>query len=312
MVQITRLFMPIYIGIDGGGSKTACAVGDDAVVLGIATAGGSNIIRLGEEQARAGLQTAITTACATAGVNPQDVVCTCVGTAGASVTTAREAVQKIVGAVVAGKVEVVGDMEVALEAAFGGGPGVIVIAGTGSIAFASDGHGHTARAGGWGHAISDEGSGNWIGRLAVSAAMRAGDRRQASCLEEMILNHWRLAGREELVKMANRVPGPDFSQLFPVVVAAATNGDEVARHVLTEAGTELAELALGAVRALWQESQCVRVALVGGVLRHSTIVRHTFYAALRTRRPNLAVCMAVVDPVAGALALARKRAALSR
>jgi glucosamine kinase len=304
--------MSIYIGIDGGGSKTACAVGDDAVVLGTATAGGSNIIRLGEEQACAGLQTAISKACTAAGVNPQQVVCTCVGTAGASVASAREAVQKIVNGVVAGKVEVVGDMEVALEAAFGGGPGVIVIAGTGSIAFASDGRGHTARAGGWGYVISDEGSGNWIGRHAVSASMRASDRRQASCLEEMIRKHWNLSGRDELVKIANRAPGPDFSQLFPVVVAAATNGDEVARHVLMEAGTELAELALGAVRSLWQQSQCVRVALVGGVFRHSSLVRQTFYTALRARRQNLAVCMAVVEPVAGALALARKRAALSR
>ena len=64
---------------------------------------------------------------------------------------------------------------IALEAAFGSGPGVIVIAGTGSIAYGRNREGQTARAGGWGFAISDEGSGHWIGRTAVAAAIGAWD-----------------------------------------------------------------------------------------------------------------------------------------
>jgi len=76
--------MGIYLGIDGGGSKTACVVADDALVLGAATAGGSNIVCLGEETARANLHAAIQEACAIAGIRPGDISSAVIGVAGAA------------------------------------------------------------------------------------------------------------------------------------------------------------------------------------------------------------------------------------
>jgi hypothetical protein len=88
------------------------------------------------------------------------------------------------------------------------------------------------------------------------------------------------------------------------VVAAAAD-DEVARAVLVEAGNELAELAAIVVRRLWPDGACVRVALAGGVFRYSTIVRQAFLHALRERRSAVAVNFGIVEPVTGAVAIAR-------
>jgi glucosamine kinase len=152
----------IYLGIDGGGTKTVCAVGDKTRVLARATSGGSNVVRSGEAAARESLLSAIREACASAQVQASDVRRVCVGGAGAARPEVAEFVRRVVGEVVSCEVMVVGDMETTLYAAFEGGPGVIAIAGTGSIAYGRNAGGKTLRAGGWGFAISDEGSGQWI------------------------------------------------------------------------------------------------------------------------------------------------------
>ena len=168
--------MAYYLGIDGGGSKTTCVVGDESSILATVTVGASNITRVGEAGAREVLHQAIREACRAAGINPQQVLRACIGAAGAGRPEIAGTVRKMVAEIISGEIEVVGDMEIALTAAFGEGPGVIVIAGTGSIAFGRDAQGRTARAGGWGFAISDEGSAHWIGRAAVRAVLRAADQ----------------------------------------------------------------------------------------------------------------------------------------
>jgi glucosamine kinase len=120
---------------------------------------------------------------------------------------------------------------------------VIAIAGTGSIAYGRDAAGHTARAGGWGFAISDEGSGHWIGRRAISAILNARDQGLETALTAMVLHAWKLATLDELVQQANSTPPPDFPRLFPVVLRAADQGDAIARDLLADAGAKLANLA---------------------------------------------------------------------
>ncbi len=297
--------MPIYLGIDGGGTKTACAVGDDARILATATAGGSNVVRVGAARSRTALRTAITQACTAAGISPSAVTRTCIGVAGASVAATREAVRQAITEVASGEIVVAGDMEIATEAAFSGAPGAIVIAGTGSIAFGRNAAGETARAGGWGYVISDEGSGHWIGRRAISRMLRACDRGESSELSNRILRAWGLQSRTEIIKLANDPHPPDFSALLPHIVALSPS-DAVARSVLIEAGSELAELADIVVRRLWRDGEWARIALAGGVFRHSPVVRHEFFRSLRARRSNIAINFAVVEPVQGALALARR------
>ena len=167
--------MAIFLGIDGGGSKTSCLIGDETSILGAGTAGGSNPVRVGEAQAR----DALAAPSARPARSPTSIHRRSRKPASAwPERPGRRSANRCavcLAELVAGEIEVVGDMVIALEAAFGGEPGVIVIAGTGSIAYGRNSKGQTARAGGWGFAISDEGSGHWIGRAAVAATVRALD-----------------------------------------------------------------------------------------------------------------------------------------
>ena len=176
----------IFLGIDGGATKTSCLIGDEKSVLGSGASGSSNLIRVGEAQARESLNSAIQQACAAAHVSPAQIHKTCVGLAGAGRSEISSAARRAMLEIVGGEVQIVGDTIIALEAAFGRGPGVVVIAGTGSIAYGRNAAGQTARAGGWGFAISDEGSGYWIGRAAVASAMRSLDEEGKSPLLKLV------------------------------------------------------------------------------------------------------------------------------
>ena len=298
--------MAIYLGIDGGGTKTSCVVADEMTVLGTATSGGSNITRHGDVRVREALHAAVRDACAASKIDPSHVVSSCVGLSGAGRPEVREAVKRMLREVLSGKIEVVSDLETTLQAAFGDGPGVIVIAGTGSIAYGRDAHGKTARAGGWGLAISDEGSGQWIGRTVVSAVLGATDAGEDPALLKQIIALWKLTTLDQLVRQANASPPPDFSSLVPLVLDH--KGDTLARGVLERAGNELASLARNVIRRLFGPGGSVPLAMAGGVFRQSGIVRQVFYNGVIAEFPQAAVQSEIVDAVNGALALARKAA----
>jgi len=307
--------MAYYLGIDGGGTKTRCVLGDETTVLAMAISGGSNIVRLGETAAREALHNAVRHVCAIVNISPAQISALCIGAAGAArpeiAATIRgilaELISEIAPEVALTKIEVVGDMTIALEAAFGAGPGVIAIAGTGSIAYGRDANGHTARAGGWGFAISDEGSGHWIGRRAISAILSAHDQGVETALTAMILQTWKLRTIDELVQQANSTPPPDFPRLFPIVLRASEEGDAIARDLLTDAGAKLANLAAIVIRRLGSHAPAatVPVAMTGSVFRQSPHVRQVFYNTLQASFPGLDVRQDLVDPVEGALARAR-------
>lgn len=297
--------MSIYLGIDGGGSKTTCVVGDETSVLATATAGGMNLVRSGEAQARTNLHEVIRQACAAAKVDPSQITRACLGTTGAGRPEAAELLRKIVREVLPAEIKVVGDTVIALHAAFENGVGIVVIAGTGSIAYGRNQDGQTGRAGGWGYAISDEGSGQWIGRTAVSAVFRAHDEGESSRLFRLVCNAWGVNGIDEMVRVANAVPPPDFFALVPSVLEAADAGDALARSVITQAGTELATLAKIVIRRIFETQANVPLAMSGGVFRNSALVRQVFYNSVRSEHPDAKISSSVIDPVKGALALAR-------
>ncbi|HLV86561.1 MAG TPA: BadF/BadG/BcrA/BcrD ATPase family protein [Candidatus Sulfotelmatobacter sp.] len=302
--------MPYYLGIDGGGTKTTCAVGDETRALATSTTGASNVVRVGELHARESLQSAIRQACAAAGISPAQISGTCVGASGAARPEIAAIVHGALAEVISEPIEVVGDMEIALEAAFGAGAGVVVIAGTGSIAFGRDQQGNTARAGGWGFAISDEGSAHWIGRAAVSAVLRENDMNSRPVTDQeglaaSVCKAWGVRSVPDLVRAANSIPPPDFAALFRVVVAS---NDTLAGEVLSGAGRELAHLATVVIERLFPETNgsAVPVAVAGGVFRHSNVVREAFYNELRRLVQLIELHSGVVEPVEGALRRARR------
>ena len=312
--------MAFYLGIDSGGSKTTCAVGDDYSVLATATAGPSNVVRVGEARARESLHQSVRQACAAAGITPSQVTHTCIGAAGAVRAEIVGIVRGILAESVPTAIEVVGDMEIALNAAFHNGPGVIVIAGTGSIVYGRDAEGNIARAGGWGFAISDEGSAHWIGRTAATAVLRerdaAGTGPESSgelpFLLAGLMKAWGVVSFDEFLRAANSIPPPDFAALFPALVAAVQANDELARDILTQAGRELASLAAIVIPRLQSKAAAlntpVRLAIAGGVFRHAPVVREVFYNELRKLHPLAELNPQIVEPVEGALRLARRGA----
>jgi len=304
--------VPYFLGIDGGGTKTTCAVGDESRLLATATAGPSNIVRVGEDHARESLHKAVRQACSAAGIRAAEIARTCVGGAGAGRPEVAEIVRSILSETVAGPIDVVGDMQTALEAAFDTGPGVVVNAGTGSFAYGRNQRGQTLRAGGWGFAIGDEGSAHWIGREAVRTVLQESEHGEdSSAFIETSLVHglfkaWGVRSFLDLARAGNSVPPPDFAALFPAVV---TSKDEIARNVLREAGRELARLAEVVIGRLFGEDlSVVPVAMTGGVFRHAELVRQVFYNELRKADPRVQVKTEVVDPVEGALRMARRAA----
>jgi glucosamine kinase len=304
--------MAFYLGIDGGGTSTRCVVGDEDRILGTATARSAKIARVGNEQARLVLQTAIREACLAARIGPEKISHACIGIAGASRPEVTESAHAWAAEIIGGRIEIVGDMLVAHEAAFGGGAGVIVIAGTGSICFGRNESGLTTRAGGGGPGVSDEGSGHWIGYRSVKEAARL---KEGTRLTGMIMQVWQLRARSDIEDRMKANPVPDFATLFPALATLAAQGDEGVMEIFRDAGVELAKLARSVIWRLWPQPQRVPVAFSGGVFENSALVRDTFVTQLRADlKPagyEIAVSFGLAEPVMGALALARNAARAS-
>ena len=228
--------------IDAGGTKTDCAVSNGAELLGQASGASCKLARVGRLKAHENLQSVVQRTCDGAHVQASEVQHVCIGMAGASlpdaVIWAQETIREITPAAT---IYVAGDHVIAHRAAFGTSHGVLVISGTGSIAFGRNQKGETARAGGWGPGISDEGSAYWVGREAVIAALHAYDRGTSDGLLHTIAQCWKIAP-EEVVRMAN-ASEPRFAELAAPVAAAAQDGDLMAREIIRRAGMSLAQLA---------------------------------------------------------------------
>ena len=303
--------MSFFLGIDGGGTKTECVIGDDKHLLGKSIGSTIKIKKVGEDAAGKALEAAIADVCRSARVNPREITRTCIGIAGSSIPEVTDWTYSVLKQLVGGEVQVVNDALIAHRAAFDDGPGVLVIAGTGSNVLGINDRGESGRAGGWGPMISDEGSGFWIGRRAVAHAMRAHDGKQTTSLLDAVMKAWELKTIEDLVSIANSNPPPDFSSLLPAVIQCANGGDRLSGEILSSAANELAQLACVVVRKLWRESTSVTVAVTGGVFVQSPQIRERFAELVQAERSGIKVNLEPVHPVMGALSMARQRSSVS-
>ena len=299
--------MPLYMGIDAGGTKTDCAIGNGPSVLGEATGATCKVAQVGEEQARLALHDIIRRTCKAAKVFPKKIERLCIGISGASVPGNAAWVQNVIHEVVAGEVHVMGDHSVAHYAAFGGRPGVLVIAGTGSIALGVNEQGLQSRAGGWGPIASDQGSAFWVGREAVATALREYDSGYPLGMFNLVHHAWNVdvvRTHEEVVQIANSGVLSKFSDLARNVAGWAQLGDRASKNIMHHAGEQLAALASTVISELWPGEQSMRVAGSGGVFRGSPILQKSFRIALKSKHPNAVISRTPVHPVLGALAIA--------
>ena len=299
--------MPFVLGIDGGGSKSAAAVSDGVSVLASHVAGGCNLNSVSLECARVALGEAVRGALSNAGISACDVSHVCAGVAGATSPDVAARITRLLAELLPqSAIQVVGDTVIALEAAFSGGPGLVCISGTGSVAFGRNERGEFARAGGWGRVISDEGSGDWIGQRAVSQCLRALDMGRSSGLISGIMEHWSIATRDQLVQRSHREQVPNFAELFPVVLRVAEAGDPVACEILTAAGFELARIAQVVLRRLWVGPSMVQIATTGSVFANSPRIRQVFSNFIRADRPEVQVRISSRQAFEGAIYLAQQ------
>jgi glucosamine kinase len=302
--------MPYFVALDGGGTKTECWVGDAKSVLGRASGPTVKIMNAGEAVATERLREVVREALAAANVEGDTIARTCFGLAGTSSTEVRRWAEETLGGVVSGEVVITGDEEIALDAAFQGGPGVLVIAGTGSHVTGRCKDGERVSAGGWGPVLGDEGSGNWIGLEAIRAGLRAKDRGIETQLLRDIEQAWDVTDLGELVAQANGRERPAFGELAEVVARCAENGDALAQGVLDRAGVELADqvsLVISKMRAKGcAADEVLRIAFVGSVLGKNPRVLRSMEEHLQAAAPEIVVDAAPVEALEGALWRARR------
>jgi N-acetylglucosamine kinase-like BadF-type ATPase len=275
------------------------------VVLATGRAGPSNPITVGAERALANIFEAVDMASARCGVH--EFLASRLGVAGTDRSRLRqELLDGLRGSY--GDTAIVSDAASALAGGTGCRPGVAVIAGTGSIAYGENGLGETARAGGWGWRLGDEGSGYSIGLKAIMAALRAHDgRAPETLLKQMIVGHLGLDGIEGIVDWVyepDREPR-DIAYLVPLVREAEAAGDDAAALVMAEAGAELGLVANAVVRRLGL-SGGFPVSLNGGVFKQPSGYIMAFEETVRREAPGCALIEPRMPPLLGSGLLALK------
>jgi len=310
----------LFIGVDGGGTHTrAVAAGEDLVPKGRGSAGPANAATRPFPRVVAAVSEAVNDAARAAGIDPADAEGIACGLAG--IDTAGIA-HRVVAALDEtwgrGKTLVTNDARIALAGAVAGpveGPGIVLIAGTGAIAFGRGTDGTEARAGGWGSIIGDEGSGYAIARRGLAAVVRSLDGRGPSTrIRELLFASEGMTSSDELLHRIYRTDGgaADVAAYFPLVMAAAKEGDAVALGILAEAGDELALAAVTVIRKLHLEREAFDVATVGGVFSAGELILGPLRDRIRSAAPGARLHPPLYPPEIGAVRLALARAGVSR
>lgn len=297
-----------FLGLDIGGTKTACALADEHKILGRAKAGSAKVLRVGKAEAAVHLAEVLDAVSAESGVALAEVTASCIGTAGATVPDVTDWLREQMASRVGGTLTLVGDEVIALDAAFPGEQGILVVAGTGSIVIGRDSSGWTTIAGGWGPALGDEGSGCVLAQQALRGMFSAIDAGEEPLLLRRVLDHLGLQTRDDLVGVANALDF-SFASLMPVVVQAARDGDSVAQKTLKRGGEDLAGLVAHVIGRLAKEEPGIanglKIASTGSILEHISEVSSTMQQTLLATYPRLEFVPGSVDSVKGALYRAR-------
>lgn len=304
-----------WLGIDGGGTNCRAAiVNDSGDVLAEGQAEAANFLRVGLERAVAHIKSAVHQACERAGINPAQITAACIGLAGVSHPDHnRQMLNALKEVLPIPDISLETDARVALAGATGNKAGVVVIAGTGSIACGINDRGRFARSGGWGPIMGDEGSGSYIGRRALEAVMMAWDYRgKPTSMMDPVLKHFGVGSPPELTTViydsSSKEKGEvqaKIAQLSRIAVRAAQEGDSVAREILTDAAEELAKTAIAVIEQLRMEHETFRVAYVGGVFEAGELILKPLREAIQKVAPAAEIAPPLDSPVIGAVKMAQ-------
>jgi glucosamine kinase len=306
---------PWLFGIDGGGTSTRLRIESLSGAPLFETEGGSGNLNSSPAAAvAAGLAALFDAAYSSgAGLDPGDCAAGHAGFAGAGRRPEREALASMLRAAsrAACPISVGDDAEAALVGALGDTEGLLLVAGTGSIAYGRARDGTTVRAGGMGHLLGDEGSAYWVAHTAISRALRSAEGRDLpTTLLDDAVSHFGLEGPDGLIPLFYRAfDKARVAGFAPAVCRARDAGDELARAVLDEAAAELALLVASVHGRIGPMLTRPRLALAGGLSRGDPALAAALAARLRAAIPGLEIVEPAAGAAAGACALARSRAA---
>jgi N-acetylglucosamine kinase-like BadF-type ATPase len=303
---------PMHVlGIDAGGTKTVCLLADaQSAIVSEGRGPGANLHTAGELAVEKVLHGVMEAALGDHEITPAAI---CLGIAGVDREDEARTVDAIMRRIARhSRVLVVNDALIALVAGARDAPGIVLIAGTGSIAYGRNAGGEAARSGGWGHLIGDEGSGYWIGREALSAVMRARDGRgPATQLTAGMLAHFQVEDVSRLPRIVydREVPRMSVAAVGPIVQHAADEGDAVATRILERAAEELVLAARSVAARLEMRGDAFTFYLAGGAFKVVPWLAQELSRRLAEVAPRCAVQLLDAEPAVGAvwLALAEAR-----
>ena len=294
------------LGIDAGGTKTVCLLANErGEILAQSRASGANLQVMGEFGVEKILHRVMDE---TLGDHDIRLDAICLGIAGVDRPRDAQTIKDIMRRI--GQktpTVVVNDALVALVAGAGEQAGVVVVAGTGSIAYGHDSEGHAARAGGWGYLLGDEGGGFWIGRAALSAVVRQFDQRgPATLLTELVLKQMQLSTPAEVIHAIYErgLQRHAIAGLAGVVQKAMEEGDAVAGEILDRAATELAAAAASVVTRLGMRGDVFPTVLSGGMFKGIPSLAANVTTRLAEVAPRSEVRRLEIEPANGAVTLA--------
>ena len=296
---------PLVVGIDGGGTRTRVVLADANGTVLARAEGPATALSPGEESHAADIIQSLIGEVLAAAQRPDVRPAVCVvGVAGAGQERAAQALWSALATRrVADDVSVLADATVALDDAFGDDAGVLLVAGTGSVAFARAPDGRFERCGGWGPHVGDEGSGAWLGRRALSVVTASQDGREPdTALTGAVLTALELESLDALIPWAASATPAQLAALVPVICQVASTGDLRANALISLCVEELMlHIRTLARRSFVDERAAIPVALAGGLMAKGSLVRKRLEQRLKSAVPGATVRSDEVDAARGAV-----------
>jgi N-acetylglucosamine kinase-like BadF-type ATPase len=303
--------MSLFIGIDGGGSKTKCVLCNDSFKVIFETQSGpSNFLTIGTETVSETILSLLADCCSSQNISISQLKGIVLGTTGAGRENDARNLEKAVNSkalsknLILNSFKVVSDARIALEGAFSSQPGSILIAGTGSIMFGKDKDDNIHRVGGFGRLIGDEGSGLTLGRKGLNVLSKYFDERgKKTLLKEKIEKQFGIVDQSQLIsKVYNNEL--KIQHVAPLVLEAAAEGDELCINILDEETNELLLHIVAMTKKLKEES--MKLVFIGGTITNENSYSKMLKEKIKLFLPQIIIQQPDYPPEIGAVIMAKQ------
>jgi N-acetylglucosamine kinase-like BadF-type ATPase len=302
--------MKYFIGIDGGGTKTDCVITDENCNQLFSLKGGPlNLLTTTPSQSSRTILQLINSCLSKLDITLSQIDCIGIGAAGAGRIEDSEKLERILKSLLPHSInlKVTTDAEAALEGAFNGKPGCILISGTGSIIFGKDQNGIIHRCGGFGKIIGDEGSGFMLGKKGLIAAAKEFDGRgKRSLITELLKDKYQIQSEQSLINAVYN-NDMDISGVAPIVLASAGNNDKIALRIIDEETDELLLLISCMIKKLKQEN--TEISFTGRLISTINVFSVTLKNKLTESYKMIKIKEPEYPPAMGAVFIAKKKMA---